>query len=81
MKQKGVNTEIIKIALEEQSSNDEETERAYEALRRQSYRYVRLDRNIAHRRMVAFLARRGFVQTVIYKVVHRVLDEIQESEN
>lgn len=81
LKQKGVNTEIIKIALEEQSSNDEETERAYEALRRQSYRYVRLDRNIAHRRMVAFLARRGFVQTVIYKVVHRVLDEIQESEN
>ena len=81
LRQKGIDAEIVDTALEESASRDEETERAYEALRRQSYRYARLDRDAAHRRMVAFLGRRGFGQAVIYQVVHRVLDEIEESRN
>lgn len=80
LKLKGIDAEIINTTLDEQGNGEGEAERAYEALRRQSHRYVRLDRNIAHRRMVAFLGRRGFVQAVIYKVVHRVLDETQESK-
>ncbi|MDD9949039.1 MAG: regulatory protein RecX, partial [candidate division Zixibacteria bacterium] len=79
--QKGIDAEIVDAALEESASREGETERAYEALRRQSHRYTRLDRDAAHRRMVAFLARRGFGQAVIYQVVHRVLDEIEESRN
>ena len=81
LRQKGINAEVVDTALEESASGEGETERAYEALRRQSYRYARLDRNAAHRRMVAFLGRRGFGQAVIYQVVHRVLDEIEESRN
>ena len=79
--QKGIDAEIVETALEESASREGETERAYEALRRQSHRYARLDRDAAHRRMVAFLGRRGFGQAVIYQVVHRVLDETEESRN
>ena len=81
LRQKGIDAEIVEAALEESASGEEETERAYEALLRQSRRYARLDRDAAHRRMVAFLGRRGFGQAVIYHVVHRVLDEIEESGN
>ncbi|MDE2726817.1 MAG: regulatory protein RecX [Gemmatimonadota bacterium] len=81
LRQKGIDAEVVDAALEESASREGETERAYEALRRQSYRYARLDRDAAHRRMVAFLGRRGFGQAVIYQVVHRVLDEIKESRN
>lgn len=81
LRQKGIDAETVDTALEESASGEGETERAYEALRRQSHRYARLDRDAAHRRMVAFLVRRGFGQAVIYQVVHRVLDEIEESRN
>lgn len=83
LRQKGIDAEVIEAALEESASasGEGETERACEALRRQSHRYARLDRDAAHRRMVAFLARRGFGQAVIYQVVHRALDEIEESRN
>ncbi len=84
LRHKGIDAEIVEAALEESASGEGETSRAYEALRRQAHRYARLDRDAAHRRMVAFLGRRGFGQAVIYSVVHRVLDEIddiEESEN
>lgn len=81
LRQKGIDAEEIESALEESASGEGETERAYEALRRQSHRYARLDRDVAHRRMVAFLARRGFGQAVVYQVVHRVLDETEELRN
>ena len=81
LRQKGIDAEIIETALEESASSGEEADRAYEALRRQSHRYARLDRDAAHRRMVAFLGRRGFGQDVVYQVVHRMLDEIEESRN
>ncbi|MDE2848951.1 MAG: regulatory protein RecX [Gemmatimonadota bacterium] len=81
LRQKGIDAEIVDTALEESASGEGETERAYEALRRQSHRYARLDRDAAHRRMVAFLGRRGFGQAVIYQVVRRVLDEIEEFRN
>ena len=81
LRQKGIDAEVVETVLEESASREGETERAYEALRRQSYRYARLDRDAAHRRMIAFLGRRGFGQAVIYQVVHRVLDEIEESRN
>lgn len=76
--QKGIDAEVVEAALEESASREGETGRAYEALCRQSHRYARLDRDAAHRRMVAFLGRRGFGQAVIYQVVHRVLDETEE---
>lgn len=79
LRQKGIDAEVIESALEESASGEGEAGRAYEALRRQTYRYARLDRDAAHRRMVAFLGRRGFGQDVVYKVVHRVLDEMEES--
>lgn len=81
LRQKGIDPEIIDAALENSASGEEETDRAYQALRRQAPRYARLDRDAAHRRMVAFLGRRGFGQGVIYDVVHRMLDEIEESGN
>ena len=81
LRQKGIDAEVIEAALEESASGEGETGRAYEALRRQTYRYARLDRDAAHRRMVAFLGRRGFGRDVIYHVVHRVLDEMEESGN
>ena len=81
LRQKGIDAEVIEAALEESASGEGETGRAYEALRRQTYRYARLDRDAAHRRMVAFLGRRGFGRDVIYHVVHRVLDEMEEPGN
>ncbi len=81
LRQKGIDAEVVETALKERDDGEGETERAYEALRRQSHRYGRLDRDAAQRRMVAFLGRRGFGQSVIYNVVHRLLDEIQESGN
>ena len=81
LRQKGIDAEIIETALEEREDGEEETDRAFEALRRQSHRYARLDRDAAHRRMVAFLGRRGFGPHVIYHVVHRVLDEMKEPGN
>ena len=81
LRKKGIDAEVIETALEDSASGEGETERAYEALRRQTHRYARLDRDAAHRRMVAFLGRRGFGQDVIYHVVHRLLDEIEESRN
>lgn len=81
LRQKGIDAEVVEAALEESASREGESERAYEALRRQSHRYARLDRDAAHRRMVAFLGRRGFGQAVIYQVVHRVLDETEEYRN
>lgn len=81
LRQKGIDAEVIEAALEESASGEGETGRAYEALHRQIHRYARLDRDAAHRRMVAFLGRRGFGQGVIYHVVHRVLDEMEESGN
>ena len=81
LRQKGIDAGVIETALEESASGEGETDRACEALRRQTYRYARLDRAAAHRRMVAFLGRRGFGQDVIYHVVHRVLDEMEESGN
>ena len=81
LRQKGIDAEVVEAALEESASGEVETDRAREALRRQTYRYARLDRDAAHRRMVAFLGRRGFRQDVIYHVVHRVLDEMEESGN
>ena len=81
LRQKGIDAEVIEAALEESASGEGEAGRAYEALRRQTYRYARLDRDAAHRRMVAFLGRRGFGRDVIYHVVHRVLDEMEESGN
>ncbi len=81
LRQKGIDAEVVDAALEESASREGESERAYEALRRQSHRYARLDRDAAHRRMVAFLGRRGFGQAVIYQVVHRVLDETEEYRN
>lgn len=81
LRQKGIDAEIVEAALEEREDGEEETDRAFEALRRQSHRYARLDRDAAHRRMVAFLGRRGFGPHVIYHVVHRVLDEMKEPGN
>ncbi len=81
LRQKWIDAEVVEAALEESASREGESERAYEALRRQSHRYARLDRDAAHRRMVAFLGRRGFGQAVIYQVVHRVLDETEEYRN
>lgn len=81
LRQKGIDAEVVDAALEDSASREGESERAYEALRRQSHRYARLDRDAAHRRMVAFLGRRGFGQAVIYQVVHRVLDETEEYRN
>lgn len=78
LRQKGIDAEVVEAALEECASREGESGRAYEALRRQSHRYARLDRDAAHRRMVAFLGRRGFGQDVIYQAVHRVLDELEE---
>lgn len=81
LRHKGIDAEIVEAALEEREDGEEETDRAFEALRRQSHRYARLDRDAAHRRMVAFLGRRGFGPQVIYHVVHRVLDEMKEPGN
>ncbi len=83
LRKKGISGEVIEIVLEEREdgTGEAETERAYDALRRQLYRYARTDRDTAHRRMVAFLSRRGFEPHVVYNVVHRVLDEIEEPRN
>jgi len=81
LKSKGIDETIIHAAMEQWSGQDQEKERAGEILRRQSHRYARLDRKTAERRMIAFLARRGFGYADINDTVRCILDEWEKTSN
>ena len=77
LRRKGIADEIIGRIMKEHE-DDDEVERACSLLSRRKSRYAGLDPQVARRRMMGFLARRGFNGQTMYTVVKRMLDETKE---
>ncbi|HVP36889.1 MAG TPA: RecX family transcriptional regulator [Terriglobales bacterium] len=67
---KGIKKEIIEKALKEFfKDEDEELVLAKELLQKRKKRYVGLDENVAKRRLMSFLLRRGFSYDIVKQVL------------
>ncbi|MEE2709732.1 MAG: regulatory protein RecX [Gemmatimonadota bacterium] len=71
---KGISDEITTRILNEHEGDDE-TERAWMLLSKRKARYAGIDPQVARRRMMGFLARRGFDGQTMYTVVKKMLEE------
>ena len=72
---KGIKKEIIEKALKEYfKDKDEELTLAKELLQKRKKRYESLDENVAKRRIMSFLLRRGFSYDIVKQVL-RIEDE------
>ena len=78
LRRKGVEAGVIDETLAEYEGRLGSSEVAVEALRRQQWRYRRLDKERAQRRMFGFLARRGFDMELARRAVDQVWKEIEE---
>ena len=74
LRRKGISDEIITRILDEHK-DDDETERAWMLLSKRKTRYTGIDPQVARRRMMGFLARRGFDGQTMHTVVRRMLEE------
>ena len=74
LRSKGISDEIITRILNEHEGDDE-TERAWMLLAKRKARYAGIDPQVARRRMMGFLARRGFDGQTMYTVVKRMFEE------
>lgn len=74
LRRKGIPDEIITGTLNEHEEDDE-NERAWLLLLKRKAHYAGLDPQVARRRMMGFLARRGFDGQTVYTVVKRMLEE------
>ena len=74
LRRKGISDEIITGTLNEHEEDDE-NERAWLLLLKRKAHYSGLDPQVARRRMMGFLARRGFDGQTVYTVVKRMLEE------
>ena len=75
---KGVRSEIIDEVLEEFAGEIDSNERAAELLSKQAWRYRDLERDKAKRRMLGFLARRGYDADTASKAVDQVWQELAD---
>jgi regulatory protein len=78
LRRKGIAADLIDETLEEFADSLGSAEVAVEALRRQGWRYRRLDGERARRRMFGFLARRGFDMELARRAVDQVWKELEE---
>lgn len=76
LRQKGVGSEDIAVALEDL----DEAASAYRAASARAHRYVPLDRQTFDRRLGGFLLRRGFSYDLVREVLNRVWRESRENE-
>ncbi|MFC2064107.1 RecX family transcriptional regulator [Chloroflexota bacterium] len=77
LKKKGIPEEIIENELQ---SVDEE-KLAYKAGRKYSNRLKKLELPLFRKKLSSFLARKGFAYSIIYPVVEKLWNEIQEESN
>ena len=81
LRRKGIETEIIDEVLGEFAATLDSEERAIGLLGKQAWRYRGLERDKAKRRMLGFLARRGYDAQMARSAVDKVWQELQESED
>ncbi len=75
---RGVEKELIERVLEEYADQTGSEASAVDLLRRQSARYLSLDRDRARRRMMGLLARRGFDPETASGAVETIWKETEE---
>jgi regulatory protein len=80
LRRKGVAADIIDEVLAEYAGQLDAPGRAVGLLRKQSWRYRSLDREKARRRMLGFLARRGYDAQTAWEAIDQVWKELQEDE-
>ena len=78
LRRKGIETEIIDEVLGEFAATLDSEERAMGLLGKQAWRYRGLERDKAKRRMLGFLARRGYDAQMARSAVDKVWQELQE---
>ncbi len=81
LRRKGIETEIIDEVLGEFAATLGSEERAIGLLGKQAWRYRGLERDKAKRRMLGFLARRGYDAQMARSAVDKVWQELQELED
>jgi regulatory protein len=81
LRRKGIETEIIDEVLGEFAAILDSEERAVGLLGKQAWRYRGLERDKAKRRMLGFLARRGYDAQMSRSAVDKVWQELQELED
>ena len=81
LRRKGIETEIIDEVLGEFAATLDSEERAIGLLGKQTWRYRGLERDKAKRRMLGFLARRGYDAQMARSAVDKVWQELQELED
>ncbi|HAD82936.1 MAG: hypothetical protein A2509_11395 [Candidatus Edwardsbacteria bacterium RIFOXYD12_FULL_50_11] len=72
---KGIDREIVDQAIREYKSNSDEFPAALDLARRKLKLYRKLDVAAAKRRLVGFLARRGYETSIVSKVLKELLKE------
>jgi len=77
LKEKGIPEEIIESALE----NLDEDGLAYKAAKKYSNRLKKLELQLFRKKLSSFLARKGFAYSIIYPVVDKIWNEIQDESN
>ena len=77
---KGIAADVIDQLLSEYSAQLEDPDRAVDLLRKQAWRYRSLERDKAQRRMLGFLARRGYDGRTAWESIEHVWKEIEEDE-
>lgn len=80
LRQKGIAGDVVDELLAEYSTQLENPDRAVDLLRKQAWRYRSLERDKARRRMLGFLARRGYDGQTAWTAIEHVWKEIEEDE-
>ena len=78
LRRKGIETEIIDEVLGEFAATLDSEERAVGLLGKQAWRYRGLERDKAKRRMLGFLARRGYDAQMARSAVDKVWQELED---
>lgn len=78
LRRKGIETEIIDEVLGEFAATLDSEERAMGLLGKQAWRYRGLERDKAKRRMLGFLARRGYDAQMARSAVDKVWQELED---
>ena len=81
LRRKGVESEIVDETVAEFADTLDSEERAIALLGKQAWRYRGLERDKAKRRMLGFLARRGYDAQMARSAVDKVWQELQELQD
>jgi regulatory protein len=80
LRRRGVAAQVVAQVLGEFAGRLDSDDTAAGLLRRQRWRYAGLDQTAARRRMLGFLARRGYAPEAAWKAIDQVWEEWQHDE-